>query len=374
MSAAATPRLMLRFSAFPAGQGKMEEVEYEESLPSMRDSASGSSRSPASFEMPAEIPQPEPEHQTGLKSIRLILKPKKRGAQEIEEENISEPPPTRKRQRRRSKVGKPNKRGYNDSSSDENYIQSGFKTLSGRTVVNPNAHKETAILESHGTSPQFSEASASDEPEASCMVCTRTPDSPEDQIVFCDGCDQAYHQYCHVPIIDNSFVQMAEKNWYCKNCEPGKGSQTDLNPASLPITGAGGLLLSQDEKLLYLNSLSREKLISIILNIDQNSPNISVYPTDIYKNIKQLETHATLKTETLEDTNIPGEKEPNSQIQDKSNEDDSLWQDDSDNPAISHRIYSISGVKVDNPKGWISFREFRNRDNDTPNRTNQSGV
>lgn len=37
-------------------------------------------------------------------------------------------------------------------------------------------------------------------------------------IVFCDGCNSGYHQYCHQPPIEKEVVQVAEKEWFCGKC------------------------------------------------------------------------------------------------------------------------------------------------------------
>lgn len=37
-------------------------------------------------------------------------------------------------------------------------------------------------------------------------------------IVFCDGCNTPYHQYCHDPPIADEVVKVEEKEWFCSEC------------------------------------------------------------------------------------------------------------------------------------------------------------
>jgi PHD-finger len=56
-------------------------------------------------------------------------------------------------------------------------------------------------------------------------------------IVFCDGCNMAYHQFCHDPPIEKDVVQIAEKEWFCNSCTRSKESA---------IEGMEGLVAGDD--------------------------------------------------------------------------------------------------------------------------------
>ena len=65
---------------------------------------------------------------------------------------------------------------------------------------------------------------------AVCKMCHRPTSPTNNQIVFCDGCGAAYHQYCHDPPIEREVVEVAEKEWFCGECvrsrtSPEKGDE-----------------------------------------------------------------------------------------------------------------------------------------------------
>ena len=54
---------------------------------------------------------------------------------------------------------------------------------------------------------------------AVCKVCLRGTSPASNQVVFCDGCNAPYHQWCHKPPIPNSVTEEVEKEWFCAECE-----------------------------------------------------------------------------------------------------------------------------------------------------------
>ena len=53
---------------------------------------------------------------------------------------------------------------------------------------------------------------------AVCKNCGRGHSPLANTIVFCDGCNTPWHQFCHDPPIGKDIVTIAEKEWFCSDC------------------------------------------------------------------------------------------------------------------------------------------------------------
>lgn len=54
---------------------------------------------------------------------------------------------------------------------------------------------------------------------AVCKVCLRGTSPASNQVVFCDGCNAPYHQWCHKPPIPSAVTEDVDKEWFCAECE-----------------------------------------------------------------------------------------------------------------------------------------------------------
>ena len=55
-----------------------------------------------------------------------------------------------------------------------------------------------------------------------CKNCGRGHSPGSNAIVFCDGCNGAWHQFCHDPPIEGEVVRVEEREWVCGACEGGR--------------------------------------------------------------------------------------------------------------------------------------------------------
>jgi hypothetical protein len=110
----------------------------------------------------------------------------------------------------------------NTSDSESHILESTAFTRSGRTVSKPTAF--TPVL------PAAETGSGSGTPRnkkrvyrggletALCTKCDRGHSTISNVIVFCDGCNKAWHQWCHDPHISREVVDVPERAWYCTRC------------------------------------------------------------------------------------------------------------------------------------------------------------
>ncbi|OJJ47576.1 hypothetical protein ASPZODRAFT_15027 [Penicilliopsis zonata CBS 506.65] len=123
-------------------------------------------------------------------------------------------------------------------------------------------------------------------------------------IVFCDGCNRAWHQLCHDPHIANEVIWLKEKEWFCKECKPAP--QPNPLPAvvntvpqqlvKLRIPSNGSLQatprvdvdatnFTMAERRGYLSSLSHASLVELLVNISEEHPSLTIFPS----NLKELQ-------------------------------------------------------------------------------------
>jgi hypothetical protein len=122
--------------------------------------------------------------------------------------------------------GRGGKRKRNDdeddnSSGSEIYTPTAQTTKSGRSVQKP-----TTFVPPPQPLPQATPVYKKKKPtyrknpeSAVCKVCLRGVSPASNMIVFCDGCNTPYHQWCHKPPIDRSVIEEVDKEWFCRPCE-----------------------------------------------------------------------------------------------------------------------------------------------------------
>jgi len=104
-----------------------------------------------------------------------------------------------------------------DTDASENYTPQLTVTKSGRNVQKPSQFKPAA--EASPTSAGRQRRSYRRGPEFTlCVKCQRGHSPASNMIVFCDGCNSAYHQWCHDPLIPKEVVEITEKEWFCGKC------------------------------------------------------------------------------------------------------------------------------------------------------------
>ncbi len=106
-----------------------------------------------------------------------------------------------------------------------------------------------------------------------CKMCQRGHSPKSNKIVFCDGCNQPYHQLCHTPPIDDMLIEVEDAEWFCRECE-SKRTERVLK------TGMSGQSLTENEKKTYLANLSLAQLVDLLFFCEEQHPDLEFYSPD----------------------------------------------------------------------------------------------
>lgn len=95
---------------------------------------------------------------------------------------------------------------------------------------------------------------------AVCINCGRGHSPASNMIVFCDGCNNPWHQFCHDRPITPSVIQIEEKEWICLECNIIKEEAGHI---------AGKVAADKmtiGEKRTYFQGLEKAELVSLLLH------------------------------------------------------------------------------------------------------------
>lgn len=88
-------------------------------------------------------------------------------------------------------------------------------TKSGRQILKPDTYDPAAEHNAKKSSKVVKRTAE----QALCKKCTRMHSPASNQMVFCDGCNDPWHQRCHEPWIDDEIVKDQNIHWYCMVCQ-----------------------------------------------------------------------------------------------------------------------------------------------------------
>lgn len=107
---------------------------------------------------------------------------------------------------------------------------------------------------------------------AVCINCGRGHSPNSNQIVFCDGCNTPWHQFCHDRPITPSVVQIEDKEWKCSECETARLEREHIAGKVAPWHG-----MTISEKRTYFQSLEKNELVSLLLHANSLHDDLPVF-------------------------------------------------------------------------------------------------
>lgn len=256
---------------------------------------------------PVPLPTPNP-------SIKPTVTPKQPTPMKSSPSKTSAKSRKRKSKRKRAHDSEDEIKAHDSSSDDESedMLPSARQTKSGRQVNRPTffaPSPEPAPVSRQKSSPSATTAPAKrrrkvyrkngKEINVTCLHCQRGHSPVTNMIVFCDECNDAYHQYCHDPPIKQELIDDKDAQWFCSECRPETRhrvllkltlppQQKDTPSIETPVLSVplvSGEKFTAEEQRGYLSSLSHVALVDMIVTLSKTNPTLPIFP----ENLKDLQ-------------------------------------------------------------------------------------
>lgn len=159
-------------------------------------------------------------------------------------------------------------------------------TKSGRHVQKPTTYNP-AEMESSSTKKRVHYSKVRTAEQALCKKCTRMHSPASNQMVFCDGCNEGWHQMCHDPWIDDEVVKDTNKAWFCVTCQGKRDrhfSSTAGTAAPHPSKRQRVLVRESwadrtpQQKRAYLSTLPQQELVGLLMYSLEIHPDLPIFP------------------------------------------------------------------------------------------------
>ncbi|KAK0715112.1 hypothetical protein B0H67DRAFT_234634 [Lasiosphaeris hirsuta] len=154
-------------------------------------------------------------------------------------------------------------------------------TKSGRQVQKPMTYNPAAMDLSTKKRVHYGKRTAE---QALCKKCTRMHSPASNQMAFCDGCNDGWHQMCHDPWIDDAIVRDASRSWYCENCiekrnrHLAKKQKVEPRAPPQPPPKESWASKPPQQKRAYLMTLTNQELIALVMTSLELHPDLPIFP------------------------------------------------------------------------------------------------
>jgi hypothetical protein len=123
--------------------------------------------------------------------------------------------------------------------------------------------------------------------QALCKKCTRMHSPASNQMVFCDGCNEGWHQMCHDPWIEDEVVKDTNKAWFCVTCQAKRDRQhsssanntTNHPPKRQKVAVRESWAdRTPQQKRAYLSTLPQQELVGLLMYSLELHPDLPIFP------------------------------------------------------------------------------------------------
>jgi hypothetical protein len=155
-------------------------------------------------------------------------------------------------------------------------------TKSGRHVLKPTAYNPAAMDAASKKRPHYGKRTAE---QALCKKCTRMHSPATNQMVFCDGCNEGWHQLCHEPWIVDDIVRDQTRAWFCVACQAKRDQESQAHPQKVtkkqrlePKPRESWAAKAPQQKRAYLSTLPQQELVALLMTCLELHPDLPIFP------------------------------------------------------------------------------------------------
>ncbi|SLM41254.1 Zinc finger, RING/FYVE/PHD-type [Lasallia pustulata] len=205
-----------------------------------------------------------------------------------------------KRKRSSSSASGKDEDGGADTSASETYTPLPTSSRSGRPLLKPQPFfPSPATLDSNPLANKRKRRHYRRPGEASvCKNCGRGHSPESNAIVFCDGCNAGWHQFCHDPVIGGEVVREREREWVCGGCE--SGGRVAGKGLGERVRGEGW---GAEEKRRYFEGLPHTELVSLLLHASALHSDLPLFAPDAKPTVAVKPSPAVQQQQADRDTN-----------------------------------------------------------------------
>lgn len=191
-----------------------------------------------------------------------------------------------------------------DSDSSDEVTPVATMTKSGRSIQKPTSFVPPP--ESPAPAKRKRPYNRRNPESAVCKICLRGNSPASNMIVFCDGCNTPYHQWCHKPPVGKAVVDDVDKEWFCSECESERAEPVPEADVESFVSAEGAsseevrqsssdqdrvLIMLQRQK--YFSGLPQGLLITLLTKATTLRPDLPLFTPEFKAGIKGDGTAST---------------------------------------------------------------------------------